>query len=86
MLLSAEMNVVLTRRLWPRGLRPPMTEADRLVLSAEAEEAVARAAQDVHVHFHDLDPLHEADPLVGGVEGDDPGPDRPPPGGEAHRL
>jgi membrane protein len=83
MLLSAEMNVVLARRLWPRGLRPPMTDVDRLVLSAQAEEAVALAAQDVHVHFHDLDPLHEEDPLV-----HEPHPERDPPlpGGEAHRL
>jgi hypothetical protein len=76
MLLSAEMNVVLARRLWPRGLRPPMTEPDRLVLSAQAEEAVARAAQDVHVHFHDLDPPEEGRPE----------PDPPHTGGSAHRL
>jgi membrane protein len=86
MLLSAEMNVVLARRLWPRGLRPPMTESDRLVLSAQAEEAVARAAQDVHVHFQDLDPLHEEGPLAGGIEGEGPEPDPPPAGGEARRL
>jgi YihY family inner membrane protein len=82
MLLSAEMNVVLTRRLWPRGLRPPMTGADREVLSAQAEEAVARAAQDVHVHFHDLDPLPEGDQLEEGH----PEPDPPHAGGSAHRL
>jgi membrane protein len=82
MLLSAEMNVVLTRRLWPRGLRPPMTGADREVLSAQAEEAVARAAQDVHVHFHDLDPLPEGDQLEEGH----PDPDPPHAGGSAHRL
>jgi YihY family inner membrane protein len=82
MLLSAEMNVVLTRRLWPRGLRPPMTEADREVLSSQAEEAVARAAQDVHVHFHDLDPLHEGERLEEGH----PEPDPPHAGGSAHRL
>jgi len=83
MLLSAEMNVVLSRRLWPRGLRPPMTDVDRLVLSAQAEEAVTSAAQDIHVHFDDLDPLHEEDPLG---EGDQPERDPPHPGGPAHRL
>jgi membrane protein len=82
MLLSAEMNVVLARRLWPRGLRPPLTEADRHVLSAQAEEAVAQAAEDVHVHFHDLDPLHAEDPLEEGQPGTDP----PQTGGPAHRL
>jgi YihY family inner membrane protein len=82
MLLSAEMNVVFARRLWPRGLRPPMTEADRLVLSSQAEEAVARAAEDVHVHFHDLEPLPEDHPLVERHE-----PERDPPDpGSAHRL
>jgi YihY family inner membrane protein len=82
MLLSAEMNVVLARRLWPRGLRPPMTEVDRLVLSAQAEEAAALAPQDVHVHSHDLDPLHEEDPLGEGH----PEPDPPDAGGTARRL
>ena len=82
MLLSAEMNVVLARRLWPRGLRPPLTEVDRLVLSAQAEEAVARADQDVHVHFHDLDPPEGEDTLVEGHAERDP----PAPGGSAHRL
>lgn len=82
MLLSAEMNVVLSRRLWPRGLRPPLTEADRLVLSAQAKEAVAGAELDVHVHYHDLDPLDGGDPLVEGHAERDP----PPPGGRAHRL
>jgi membrane protein len=82
MLLSAQMNVVLARRLWPRGLRPPLTEVDRVVLSTQAEEAVARAEQDVHVHFHDLDPLDREDPLVEGHAERDP----PPPDGRAHRL
>ena len=58
------------------------TEVDRLVLSAQAEEAVALAAQDVHVHFHDLDPLHEEDPLGEGH----PEPDPPDAGGTARRL
>ncbi|MGH2673700.1 MAG: YihY/virulence factor BrkB family protein [Actinomycetota bacterium] len=82
MLLSAEMNVVLARRLWPRGLRPPLTEVDRLVLSTQAEEAVARAEQDVHVHFHDLDPLDEEDALAEGRSERDP----PHAEGPAHRL
>jgi YihY family inner membrane protein len=52
LLLSAELNVVLARRLWPRSLQPPpLTESDRRVLAAQAEEAAARPRQDVHVHF-----------------------------------
>jgi YihY family inner membrane protein len=51
-LLSAELNVVLARRLWPRSLQPPpLTEPDREVLSAQVEEEATRPEQDVHVHF-----------------------------------
>jgi uncharacterized BrkB/YihY/UPF0761 family membrane protein len=35
-LISAEVNVVLSKRLWPRSLvQPPLTPADRAVLEAE---------------------------------------------------
>jgi hypothetical protein len=38
LLYAAEINVVLTRRLWPRSLlQPPLTEPDRRVLTALAE-------------------------------------------------
>lgn len=40
---SAEMSVVLDRRLWPRAMvQPPITEADRRVLEALAEQAERR--------------------------------------------
>ena len=69
LLLSAELNVVLSRRLWPRSLQPPpLTEPDRQALSSQAEEQEARPEQDVHVHF-DETPDRAAD---------DP-PDRRPP-------
>jgi uncharacterized BrkB/YihY/UPF0761 family membrane protein len=56
-LLSAELNVVLARRLWPRSLNPPpLTEPDRRVLAAQAQEEATRRDQDVHVHFPDRDP------------------------------
>jgi YihY family inner membrane protein len=54
-LLSAEVNVVLARRLWPRSLvQPPLTAADRAVLEAEAQSeqrrpevrVVAQGAED----------------------------------------
>ncbi|CAN5347499.1 hypothetical protein BH20ACT24_BH20ACT24_11640 [soil metagenome] len=52
MLYSAEINVVLVNRLWPRSLslEPPLTEGDERVLrrGAEVEE---RSEQDVHVRF-----------------------------------
>jgi YihY family inner membrane protein len=42
-ILSAEVNVVLARRLWPRSLvQPPLTPADRAVLRAEAESEERR--------------------------------------------
>jgi uncharacterized BrkB/YihY/UPF0761 family membrane protein len=50
-LLSAEVNVVLARHLWPRSLRPPLTDTDRRVLAAQAEEEAVRPSEDVHVHF-----------------------------------
>jgi YihY family inner membrane protein len=51
-LLSAELNVVIARRLWPRSLQPPpLTEPDRRVFAAQAEEEAVRPSQDVHVHF-----------------------------------
>jgi membrane protein len=52
MLLSAELNVVIARRLWPRSLQPPpLTESDRDVFAAQATEEAARPRQEVHVHF-----------------------------------
>jgi len=34
---AAELNVVLAGRLWPRTIvQPPLTEADRAVLAAQA--------------------------------------------------
>lgn len=47
-LYAAELNVVATRRLWPRALiPPPLTDADRRVLAALAEQG--RRRPEVHV-------------------------------------
>jgi YihY family inner membrane protein len=50
-LIAAEVNVVLARRLWPRGLMDPLTNADKRSLtgSAETEERVDH--EDVTVAF-----------------------------------
>jgi membrane protein len=56
LLLSAELNVVLSRRLWPRGLAPPLTEADREAFAAQARQHLVQPAQDIHVHFGDEGP------------------------------
>ena len=52
MVYAAEVNVVATRRLWPRSVRPPpLTAADEqaLIDSARAEER--RPEQHVDVTF-----------------------------------
>jgi YihY family inner membrane protein len=53
LLLAAELNVVLKRRLWPRSATdaPPMTEPDRRVLAGEVTEETARPEQSVEVRF-----------------------------------
>ncbi len=49
---AAEINVVVARRLWPRSIvQPPLTDADRAVLSAQALQNQRRDDQHVHVSF-----------------------------------
>jgi membrane protein len=56
MLLSAELNVVLARRLWPRSLQPPpLTEPDKESLAAQATEEAARPREQVRVDFDEAD-------------------------------
>jgi YihY family inner membrane protein len=51
---SAELNVVLARHLWPRAIvQPPLTEADRRSLAAQAEQNQRRPEQRVEVSFED---------------------------------
>jgi YihY family inner membrane protein len=53
-LLTAEVNVVRAKRLWPRGLDPEaLTEADRRALRQVAEAQERREEQDVRVRFRD---------------------------------
>jgi hypothetical protein len=54
---AAELNVVLARRLWPRSIvQPPLTEADRAVLAAQALQNQRRDDQRVHVSYDDMAP------------------------------
>jgi YihY family inner membrane protein len=54
---SAEINVVLARRLWPRTIvQPPLTEADRASLALQALQNQRRPEQDVTVTFRDRPP------------------------------
>lgn len=53
-LYGAELNVVLTRRLWPRSIvQPPLTTADEQVLSDIALQEERRPEQHVDVGFDD---------------------------------
>jgi uncharacterized BrkB/YihY/UPF0761 family membrane protein len=51
-LYASEINVVRARHLWPRGLvQPPLTAADRAVLSSIALEGKRRPEQYVAAGF-----------------------------------
>jgi YihY family inner membrane protein len=59
----AEINVVLSRRLWPRSIvQPPLTEADRASLALQALQNQRRQEQRVTVTFDDRDPGQPASP------------------------
>src|SRR5579863_10335879 len=54
---SAEINVVLNRRLWPRAIvQPPLTEADRSSMALQALQNQRRPEQHVTVTFDDREP------------------------------
>lgn len=54
---SAEINVVLARRLWPRTIiQPPLTEADRASMALQALQNQRRPEQQVIVTFDDRKP------------------------------
>jgi membrane protein len=51
LLLAAEVNVVLGRRLWPRALTSALTPADRLALCGSAQAARLHEHQHIAVTF-----------------------------------
>jgi hypothetical protein len=54
---SAEINVVLARRLWPRAIvQPPLTEADRASMALQALQNQRRPEQHIEVTFDDRAP------------------------------
>jgi YihY family inner membrane protein len=77
---SAEINVVLARRLWPRAIvQPPLTEADRASMALQALQNQRRPEQHVTVTFRDRPPDTEPSPStpqtpeqVAPPAGDDP--------------
>ena len=50
-LLAAEVNVVLQRRLWPRSLTGELTRADRLALRRAAKATRRDERQTIAVRF-----------------------------------
>ena len=49
---AAELNTVLARRLWPRGMvQPPLTDADQRSLALQATQNQRRPEQEVSVTF-----------------------------------
>jgi len=51
---SAEISVVLARRLWPRSIvQPPLTEADRASMTLQALQNQRRPEQHIEVTFDD---------------------------------
>jgi membrane protein len=48
-LLAAEINVVKVRRLWPRALQPPLTEADQRAFKVYALQEKRRPEMEVLV-------------------------------------
>jgi membrane protein len=55
-LVAAEVNVVLARRLWPRSLTGALTPADERALRRIAESARRDPRQRIDVSFEDRDP------------------------------
>jgi YihY family inner membrane protein len=66
---AGEINVVRARRLWPRSMvQPPLTPADREVLSSLALEGKRRPEQYVGVGFNDAAQPAGEDRLPGGSD------------------
>jgi YihY family inner membrane protein len=68
---SAEINVVLARRLWPRAIaQPPLTEADRASMASQALQNQRRPEQRVEVSFNDREPGADASSTTPRTPGD----------------
>lgn len=66
-LYAAELNVVLHRRLWPRGVTEPLTDADRRVMRALAHQEQRHEEAVVAVGFSPDridDAMHDAQERV----------------------
>jgi YihY family inner membrane protein len=89
---AAEVNVVLHRRLWPRSLRAPLTDADQEVMNQMVLQQRSRSDQNVSAEFEtrptasgtngggrpsgEVQPTDGADATPGGREPTEPPPRR----------
>jgi YihY family inner membrane protein len=67
---AAEVNVVIARRLWPRGMvQPPLTAADQQSMALQATQNQRRPEQQVAVTFTEADmPAGEVPPRPSKAE------------------
>jgi uncharacterized BrkB/YihY/UPF0761 family membrane protein len=80
---AAEINVVLTRRLWPRAIvQPPLTEADRAVMAAQALQNQRREEQQVQVTYNDRPASAEESATTPRTPDEIVPPGDPPPGSD----
>jgi YihY family inner membrane protein len=78
---AAEVNVVLTRHLWPRTLvQPPLSEADRASMALQALQNQRREEESVRVAFTDRPPGTLAPPQTPRTPEEVAPPAKPPPG------
>jgi YihY family inner membrane protein len=76
-LYAAEVNVVRSRRLWPRSLiQPPLAGADERVLEALAKQEERRPEETVEVVFHRDDSADGRPAEPDGADRDPAEPDR----------
>ena len=84
---AAELNTVLHRHLWPRGLvQPPLTEADQRWMALQATQNQRRPEQEVAVDYNEPAMSQHEWLASGGGEGagdrgdgDAPAPEHPSP-------
>ncbi len=68
---AAEMNAVIAKRLWPRGMvQPPLTKADQVSIALQAVENQRRPEQEVLTRVRGR-PMSQAEYLRRGGEGPD---------------
>jgi YihY family inner membrane protein len=92
---AAEINVVLSRRLWPRAMiQPPLTEADRSSMALQALQNQRRPEQHVEVTYDDRPPDGEPavttpetpDEVAPPASGPEPSPGGSTPAPAAHKT